>query len=112
MGKSRRSNRDQRRAREEEALEKKWREEEFQRAMTRSKEQAASIDRELAREAEEEEVYKNGLEIAYAELPDDMLYLKLRSIEEELLKTTCHAQDLIEMMHEMRDEVYRREGRL
>jgi hypothetical protein len=45
-------------------------------------------------------------------VPDDVLYRRLRDIEEELLRTTTEARDLVEMMHEMRDEIYRRNGRL
>ena len=112
MGKSRRTNRDQRRAREETELEKKWRKEEFHRVMTRAKKQMADIDRELAEDAEAEERYEQGLANAYADIPDDVLYRKLRDIEEELLRTTAEARDLVEMMHEMRDEIYRRNGRL
>ena len=112
MGKSRRANRDQLRARQETALEKKWREEEFQRAMTRARKQAAEIDKELAEDAAEEERYEQGLANAYGNVPDDVLYRRLRDIEEELLRTTAEARDLVEMMHEMRDEIYRRNGRL
>jgi len=112
MGKSRRANRDQRRAREETELEKKWRKEEFHRVMTRAKKQMADIDRELAEDAEAEERYEQGLANAYADIPDDVLYRKLRDIEEELLRTTSEAKDLVEMLHEMRDEIYRRNGRL
>lgn len=112
MGKSRRSNRDQLRARQETALEKKWREEEFQRAMTRARKQVAEIDKELAEDAAEAEIYEQGLASAYGDVPDDVLYRRLRDIEEELLRTTTEARDLVEMMHEMRDEIYRRNGRL
>jgi len=112
MGKSRRANRDQLRARQETALEKKWREEEFQRAMTRARKQVAEIDKELAEDAAEEKRYEQGLASAYGDIPDDVLYRRLRDIEEELLRTTTEARDLVEMMHEMRDEIYRRNGRL
>ena len=112
MGKSRRANRDQLRAREDHALEKRWREEEFQHAMTRARKQAAEIDKELAEDAAEEERYEQGLATAYGDVPDDVLYRRLRDIEEELLRTTSEARDLVEMMHEMRDEIYRRNGRL
>jgi hypothetical protein len=112
MGKSRRANRDQLRARQETALEKKWREEEFQRAMTRARKQVAEIDKELAEDAAEAEIYEQGLASAYGDVPDDVLYRRLRDIEEELLRTTTEARDLVEMMHEMRDEIYRRNGRL
>ena len=112
MGKSRRANRDQLRARQETALEKKWREEEFQRAMTRARKQVAEIDKELAEDAAEAEIYEQGLANAYGGVPDDVLYRRLRDIEEELLRTTAEARDLVEMMHEMRDEIYRRNGRL
>ena len=112
MGKSRRANRDQLRARQETALEKKWREEEFQRAMTRARKQVAEIDKELAEDAAETERYEQGLANAYGNVPDDVLYRRLRDIEEELLRTTTEARDLVEMMHEMRDEIYRRNGRL
>ncbi len=112
MGKSRRANRDQLRARQETELEKKWREEEFQRAMTRARKQVAEIDKELAEDAAEAEIYEQGLANAYGDVPDDVLYRRLRDIEEELLRTTAEARDLVEMMHEMRDEIYRRNGRL
>jgi len=112
MGKSRRANRDQLRARQETELEKKWREEEFQRAMTRARKQVAEIDKELAEDAAEAEIYEQGLASAYGDVPDDVLYRRLRDIEEELLRTTTEARDLVEMMHEMRDEIYRRNGRL
>lgn len=88
MGKTIRTNRSQRRAREETLLEKKWREEEWQRKQTRSKRQATDIVKELAEDAEAEERYEQGLEMAYADIPDEVLYHKLRSIEEELLRTT------------------------
>ena len=112
MGKSRRSNRDQLRAREESALEKKWREEEYRRGMTRARKQADEIAKELATDAEEDRRYEQGLASAYGDVPDDVLYRRLRDIEEELLRTTSEARDLVEMMHEMRDEIYRRNGRL
>jgi hypothetical protein len=112
MGKSRRASRDQLRARQETALEKKWREEEFQRAMTRARKQVAEIDKELAEDTAEEKRYEQGLASAYGDVPDDVLYRRLRDIEEELLRTTTEARDLVEMMHEMRDEIYRRNGRL
>ena len=112
MGKSRRANRDQLRARQETELEKKWREEEFQRAMTRARKQVAEIDKELAEDAAEAEIYEQGLASAYGDVPDDVIYRRLRDIEEELLRTTTEARDLVEMMHEIRDEIYRRNGRL
>lgn len=112
MGKTVRSNRGQRRAREETALEKKWREEEWLRKQTRGKRQAADIAKELAEDAAAEEKYEQGLATAYGDVADDVLYRRVRDIEEELLRTTAEARDLVEMLHEMRDEIYRRNGRL
>lgn len=112
MGKTIRSGRGQRRARQETALEKKWREEEWQRKQTRSKRQAADIAKELAEDAAEEKRYEQGLANAYGDVPEDVLYRRVRDIEEELLRTTAEARDLVEMLHEMRDEIYRRNGRL
>ena len=112
MSKSRRANRDQRRARQETELEKKWREEEFQRTMTKAKRQSASIDKELAADRAEEEQYVQGLASAYGNIPDPVLYRRVRDIEEELLRTTTEAAGLVELLQEMRDEIYRRNGRL
>ena len=112
MGKTVRSSRGQRRARQETALEKKWREEEWRRKQTRSKRQAADIAKELAEDAATEEKYEQGLARAYAEIEDDTLRRRARDIEEELLRTTTEARDLVEMLHEIRDEINRRKGRL
>lgn len=112
MGKTVRSGRGQRRARQETALEKKWREEEWQRKHTRSKKREADIAKEIAEDVASEQRYEQGLASAYGDIPDDALYRKIRDIEEELLRTTAEARDLVELLHEMRDEIYRRNGRL
>ena len=112
MGKHRRSNRDQIRDRQEAALEKKWREEVQQRKHTRGKKREADIAKELATDIAEEQRYEQGLADAYGDVADDELYRKIRDIEEELLRTTTEARDLIELLHELRDEIYRRNGRL
>ena len=108
MSKSRRNNRDQRRAREEAGLEKKWREEQRQRAHTRSKKQSAEIAAEIAEDARQEQIYHAALSRVYGELDDDTLRRRIRDLREELLETTSEARDILELLEELQDESMRR----
>jgi len=108
MGKTVRSGRDQRRAREEAGLEKKWREEQRQRAHTRSNKQDAEIARELAEDARQEQIYETALSHVYGMMDDDTLRRRIRDLREELLETTSEARDILELLEELQDESMRR----
>lgn len=108
MSKSRRSNRDQLRARQETALEKKWLETVKQQHIIRNKNYDASIAKEIVEHAKEVEVYETALTTAYGSVDDSTLRRRIEDIRQELLNTTSSAQDLVELLDEMEDELNRR----
>tara|TARA_Y100000992_G_scaffold147435_1_gene98180 strand:+ start:2759 stop:3097 length:339 start_codon:yes stop_codon:yes gene_type:complete len=106
------SYRDQRRQREEAQLEKKFREQTRGETLRRAKLQMESISREIAESVEEEKQYAEGLAISFQGMEDNTLRRRIEAIRTELLSTTSYAQDLVEILAEMEDEVSRREGKL
>ena len=104
--------REQRRQREEAQLEKKFREQTRGEALRRAKLQMESISREIAESVEEEKKYSEGLAISFQGMEDNTLRRRIEAIRTELLSTTSYAQDLVEILAEMEDEVSRREGEL
>ena len=112
MGKTVRVNVDQRRDREAEQLEKKYKEQTRGAALRRAKLQMESISREIAEAVEAEEKYEEGLMLSFEGIADNTLRRRIESIRQELLSTTSYAQDLVEILAEMEDEVSRRKGEL
>ena len=106
------SYRDQRRQREAAQLEKKFREQTRGETLRRAKLQMESISREIAESVEEEKQYAEGLAISFQGMEDNTLRRRIEAIRTELLSTTSYAQDLVEILAEMEDEVSRREGKL
>jgi len=102
------SYRDQRREREAEQLEKKYKEQTRGEALRRAKKQMESISREIAETVEAEEQYRDGLAISFQGMGDNTLRRRIEAIRTELLSTTSYAQDLVEILAEMEDEVTRR----
>ena len=112
MGKTVRVNVDQRRAREAAQLEKKYKEQTRGAALRRAKQQMESISREIAEAVEAEKQYEAGLMLSFEGRADNTLRRRIESIRQELLSTTSYAQDLVEILAEMEDEVSRRKGEL
>ena len=112
MGKTVRVNVEQRRDREAAQLEKKYKEQTRGAALRRAKLQMESISREIAEAAEAEEKYEEGLMVSFHAMGDNTLRRRIESIRQELLSTTAYAQDLVEILAEMEDEVSRRKGEL
>ena len=112
MGKTVRVNVDQRRAREAAQLEKKYKEQTRGAALRRAKQQMESISREIAEAVEAEKQYEAGLMLSFEGIADNTLRRRIESIRQELLSTTSYAQDLVEILAEMEDEVSRRKGEL
>jgi flagellar biosynthesis component FlhA len=112
MGKTVRVNVSQRRDREAEQLEKKFQEASRAEDLRRAKKQMESISREIAEAVEAEEKYEEGLMVSYHAMGDNTLRRRIESIRQELLSTTAYAQDLVEILAEMEDEVSRRKGEL
>jgi hypothetical protein len=100
--------RDQRRDREAVQLEKKYKEQTRGEALRRAKKQMESISREIAEAVEAEEQYRDGLAISFQGMGDNTLRRRIEAIRTELLNTTSYAQDLVEILAEMEDEVTRR----
>ena len=112
MGKTVRVNVDQRRDREAAQLETKYKEQTRGAALRRAKQQMESISREIAEAVEAEKKYEEGLMVSYHAMGDNTLRRRIESIRQELLSTTAYAQDLVEILAEMEDEVLRRKGEL
>ncbi len=110
MSKSRRGNRDQLRARQEAALEKKWIETMKQQHSIRNKSYDASIAKELAADMREEEIYRAGLAEVYGDVDNKTLQRRIRDLEEELLETTGDGSDVVELLKELQDELARRDN--
>ena len=104
--------REQRREREAAQLEKKYKEQTRGAALRRAKLQMESISREIAEAVEAEKKYEEGLMVSYHAMGDNTLRRRIESIRQELLSTTSYAQDLVEILAEMEDEVSRRKGEL
>ena len=102
------SYRDQQRRREEAQLEKKFREQTRGEALRRAKKQMESISRELAESVEAEQQYEQGLMVSFQAVGNETLRRRIEYTRKELLNTTSYAQDLIELLAEMEDEVARR----
>lgn len=104
--------RDQRREREAVQLEKKYKEQSRGAALRRAKKQMESISREIAEAVEAEKQYEDGLAISFQGMENNTLRRRIEAIRTELLSTTSYAQDLVEILAEMEDEVSRRKGEL
>ena len=104
--------RDQRRDREVAQLEKKYKEQTRGAALRKAKLQMESISREIAEAVEEEEQYEEGLAVSFQGIGDNTLRRRIEAIRTELLSTTSYAQDLVEILAEMEDEVSRRKGEI
>jgi len=104
--------RDQRRNREAVQLEKKYKEQTRGAALRKAKKQMESISREIAEAVEAEKQYEDGLAISFHGMEDNTLRRRIEAIRTELLSTTSYAQDLVEILAEMEDEVSRRKGEL
>ena len=102
--------REQRREREAAQLEKKYRETSRAEDLRRAKKQMESISQEIADAVEAEKKYEEGLAISFQGMGDNTLRRRIEAIRQELLSTTAYAQDLIEILAEMEDEVARRGG--
>ena len=101
--------REQRREREAIQLEKKYKEQTRGEALRRAKKQMESISREIAETVEAEEQYRDDLAISFQGMGDNTLRRRIEAIRTELLSTTSYAQDLVEILAEMEDEVTRRQ---
>jgi len=104
--------RDQRRDREAAQLEKKYKEQTRGATLRRAKKQMESISREIAEAVEAEKQYEDGLAISFQGMENNTLRRRIEAIRTELLSTTSYAQDLVEILAEMEDEVSRRKGDL
>lgn len=102
--------REQRREREATQLEKKFQETSRAEDLRRAKKQMESISRELAESVEEEKQYEQGLMVSFHAMGNETLRRRIEAIRTDLLSTTSYAQDLIELLAEMEDEVARRGG--
>jgi len=100
--------REQRREREAEQLEKKFHETSRAEDLRRAKKQMESITRELSEAVEAEKEYEQGLIVSFQEVGNETLRRRIEYIRKELLSTTSYAQDLIELLVEMEDEIARR----
>ena len=102
--------REQRREREAVQLEKKFQETSRAEDLRRVKKQMESISRELAESVEAEQQYEQGLMVSFQAVGNETLRRRIEAIRKDLLSTTSYAQDLIELLAEMEDEVARRGG--
>ena len=100
--------REQRREREDAQLEKKYREISRAEELRRAKKQMESISRELSEAVEAEQQYEQGLMVTFQAMGNETLRRRIASVRKELLSTTSYAQDLIELLAEMEDEIARR----
>jgi len=100
--------RDQRRQRDSSQLEKKFHETARAEDLRRAKKQMESISQEIAEAVEAEKKYEQGLMVSFQEVGNETLRRRIVYIRKELLSTTSYAQDLIELLAEMEDEVARR----
>ena len=100
--------REQRREREAAQLEKKYRETSRAEDLRRAKKQMESITRELSEAVEAEKKYEQGLMVSFQAMGSETLRRRIASVRKELLGTTSYAQDLIELLVEMEDEIARR----
>jgi hypothetical protein len=98
----------QRREREADQLEKKFHETSRAEDLRRVKKQMESISRELAESVEAEQQYEQGLMVSFQAVGNETLRRRIEYTRKELLNTTSYAQDLIELLAEMEDEVARR----
>jgi len=103
--------REQRREREADQLEKKFDEVSRAECLRRAKRQIQSVMAELAEAAAEEEQYHRGLSISFQSMGSETIRRRIDSIRKDLMSTTSYAQDLIELLVEMEDELARRGDR-